>query len=78
MAGKCPQCSADVPRPEGADGLWTGVNDNGTRAAGGMYMATCSVCSTKLVAYDSLYDNSGNRRPAGEVRDLDWLVDKWH
>lgn len=52
----CPQCRRSVQRPDAPTELWTGVNEDGSRAAGWSYFTTCMGCGTKV--YESLDEES--------------------
>jgi hypothetical protein len=57
--------------------MWDGRKPNGAKAGGGVFRATCSVCRAMLVAYEDLYDETGNIRGGGTVQSpLHWQRDR--
>ena len=58
--GVCPVCGTGVPVPEFLAGTWSGCKKTGMLAGGGFFQTPCPQCGTPLIAYEDVYDESGN------------------
>jgi hypothetical protein len=59
----------EIPHPMECVGMWSGAGLNGKPAGGGMYEIHCPGCGMKLVAFENLYDETGEIPERGGDRE---------
>jgi hypothetical protein len=71
LADACPECGIEIAHPKECVGMWSGAGPNGKPAGGGVYELHCPCCGIRLVAFENLYDETGQIPERGD----DWEDD---
>lgn len=75
--GICPKCHVAIIGEPICTGMWSGAKPNGTPAGGGILTITCPKCRADLIAFQDVYNESGEVEEKYEFQlsQINWQLD---